>query len=682
MSKFYFFTDPALLDSQVAAQAFGPMGASAGKDLFRVTDLHTSSFTTVPAIAICDGFVCAQTDDQGMLTLILKPSVQPPFDFPAISYILYKGIDPASLLAADGTIDSAQEADSDLISAIKSAWELEANGNTGSPTRACIGLHLNPADYPDDENPERFADTEPIDRFFYEGDPAIQLPLVRADWRLGTFSTNLPFGIEIVVERIGRRPKIALARKLENIVEVDALANGADASEVFRHWDAKEAILDFVDPCAFWGSFFAAKLRAWNSTNSEFDRLSGNEIYETVLHGTASGAAKFANRNRAYIDIRNEHGNSLNYYQADGPNIQLTCDADADIDTCEVNYYGSGWPSFGVDNSNLPAGSTGGKIDVRFGLPKTANTRPLIYISAGYRGEFRRLKDPKRFIDRPRRADASYLEETSITIPIVDDAGTKIVSSYQRIVSFKRPLIVNGTAVTAPATDSLAPSYAEMLDHVFQVLGKDEFHLGDELTVARTYAEERYVTSPTAEYGGFTARLTVAEDASNRYWLLTPYCYYRWPGATGVFDGASGSPAATASSADHFLAHYTKRRSPREVQQIAVAPPPGAATQSPVEIAVEGPPRSSWRGFEGGGFGRTVVLCLPKIDVDQLLSDLATATPIPGSIFLLPGPAQFFDEGNRRYIRSSLAAAYIKTSPAVAREVIPTSLEIYSDANP
>ena len=678
MSNFYFFTDPNQLDTQLALHAFGPAGPVDGKDQFRITDVHTSTSASLPAFAICDGLVCAQTDDQGMLTLILKPSCQPPFDFPTISYILYKGIDPSSLLVGSN-IDIAQQTSNDLISAIKTTWELEANGNTGSPSRACLGLHLNPTDYPATDNPARFAATEPLDRLFYEGDPAIQLPLVRGGWRLGKFSTN--FGIEIVVERIGRLPKMALARKFENIITVDVLPAAATQSEVFLHWAAKEAILDFVDPSAFWGSFFITKLRVWDETNSKFKKLSGNETYETVLRGTSTNTANFANRNRAYLDIRDEHGNSLNYYQADGPNIQFTLDVDADIDVSEVNYYASGWPSFAIDNTNLPSGITGDKINVRFALPKTLHTLPLIYISVGYRGRFRRLKDRDRFMDRPRRSDIPYLEEASITLPLVDDGGAKIASSYQKIFSFKRPLIVNGLPAAATDPGSLAPAYSGLLDYLFPVLPNEAWPITDSTTITMAFGEERYVTAPTGEYAGFAARLTVAQDSTNLYWVLTPYAYYRWPGVNDVTDPTSGLPSITFANADFFLADYAARKTPRKLQEIAVQPPPAAATQIPVEVAIASPIPPLRHGFTGRTFESTVILCLPKNEIDLILANLAAVNPLPGSIYLIPGISETFVAGLRQYTRSPLSASYLKTTPLLAREVITTTLEIYSDAN-
>jgi len=349
------------------------------------------------------------------------------------------------------------------------------------------------------------------------------LPLARGGWRLGTFSTTSPFGIEIVVERIGRRPKIGLARTAENIVEVDTLVAGADDATVFRHWDAKEAILDFVDPCAFWGSFFITTLRVWNGASSQFDKLTGDAIYQTALRGTATGAANFANRNRAYLDIRNEHGHSLNYYQADGPNIQLTLDAAADIDNCVVNYYASGWPSFAIDNTSLLTGTTGDRIDVRFALPKTANTRPLLYISAGYRGALRRLKDRKRFIDRQRRPQSPYLYDASLTIPLADDAGAKqIFAGYQKVHQFKRLVMLDGQPVPQANPGGLAPLRASVLDYLVPLLTTDDLPVAGAPKILRTFDEVFYVDAGVADADGFVTNPAIAADDTNVVLILVP----------------------------------------------------------------------------------------------------------------------------------------------------------------
>ncbi|HXI23840.1 MAG TPA: hypothetical protein VNG71_08185 [Pyrinomonadaceae bacterium] len=675
MAKFFFFTDPSLLDAQVQAQAFGPAGTSAGKDQFRITDVHTSSSATdVPAFAVCDGLICAQVDDQGTLTLILKPWVQPPFDFPAISYILYKGIDPTSLLTSGGAIDIAKETENELVKTIKTAWELEANNNTGPPTRACLGLHLNPIDYPATANPTRFASSQSLDTLFYDGDPQVQLPLVRGGWRLGTFSSSLLFGIEIVVERIGRRPKIALARTATTIVQVSALPNGANASDVFRHWEKKEEILDFVDPCALWGSFFAAKLRVWDSANDEFDKLSGNAIYETVLRGTVTGAAKFANRNRAYIDIRNEHGNSLNYYQADGPNIQLTLDAAADIDTCEVNYYASGWPSFAVDNTNLPAGTTGNKIDVRFALPKTANTRPLIYISVGYRGRFRRLKERKRFIDSPRRADAQYLYETSTTIPIADDAGVKrIYAGYQKLHDFKRPIIFNGQPVPPADPNSLAPTRASVLDYLVPLLGVDDLPVADARVILRTFDDVFYVNAGGSDADGFVANPGVGADQDNIVLILVPKAHDVPAHSSRPTRPKVAWPALALRNEGESIFQYLAGLLPAPLQMTRVANPQGSGD---VELLYKDNVAGIFQSVMQNNTS-AILLGLSRSDISDLKAIVTANLPVYGTPMLSLEVEAAHLDGLTAFVGFKLRLNFLSGTQIIGNVIQTSQIQVY-----
>jgi len=673
-SSFFFFSDPAVLSPQTTAQAFGPAAAAAGKDRFRVTDLHGST-ALAPAFAISDGLVCAQTDDQGTLTLILKPSQQPPFDFPAIRYILYKGIDPQSLLTSSGTIDVAQQGANDLIAAIKTTWELADNGNTGAPSRACLGLHLNPTDYPATENPARFADTEPLDRLFYEGDPAIQLPLVRGGWRLGAFSRTSPFGIEMVVDRLGRRPKIGLARKAENVVEVDTLSSGADAAEVFRHWDAKEAILDHIDPCAFWGAFFATKLLVWSGANSRFDKLSGNAIYQTVLRGAAAGTGNFANRNRAYLDIRNEHGNSLNYYQEDGPTIQLTLAATADIDACEVNYYAAGWPSFAIDNASLPSGTTSDKIDVRFALPKTANTEPLIYVSVGYRGGFRRLKDRKRFLDRPRRAAAVYLDETSITIPLADDGGVKrIFAGYQKLHRLKRPVVFNGVPVPPANPNGLAPVRGSALDCLVPLLTLNDLPAPGAPMILRTFDEIFYVDARASDVDGFVANPALAADQVNALLILVPKASATPARSLRPARPKAGWPALALPAGTDSIVEYvagilseplqmTKVTDPKSSGEIELLYPADALGTSPAAVQ---------------GYHSAIVLALSRGDLSALQEFLGANAPVYGTPML-----SLVREGTHRddstdFLGFGLSLSFLSGAQTVTRVTKTPPTAVYS----
>lgn len=540
-ARFYFFTDPTLLAPQTPAQAYGPVGTSSGgKDRFRVTDLHqrkSGSSADVPAFAICGGLICAQADAGGTLSLILKPIEQPPFDFPFISYVIYKGIDPASLLisgnaGSGGTIDTSKAADNELIDSAQKTWA--SNGNSGDPTRECLGLHLTPTstavDYPDLDL-SKYADAKAIDNLFYQGDTKFQLPLVRGGWRIGNFAAAR-FGMEILVEHIGYRPKIALARKPENFIEVPSLDSNStyapNDTTYFMHWHAKEECLNFVDPCAFWGSFFAARLRVWDGGNEDFNRKSGSDIYDDMIFGGTGGDqpgadGNFYNRNRAYLDIRNEHGHSINYYKADGRSIQLTLDAAADIDDSIVDYYASGWPSYWIDNASLPASATGDKAAVRLALPKTENTRPLLYVSAGYVETLERLKDPQRFIERPRRADQPFLEEAAIVVPLVSSSGTaKVIACYQKLLCFKRTLVVDGAAAQFSDPDTLAPAHAIGRDYFFPLPTLDELPLGVQAVQFKTYDDQFYLDVRTQFGRGLVARLAVGRDGNNVVLMMVP----------------------------------------------------------------------------------------------------------------------------------------------------------------
>jgi hypothetical protein len=691
MPKFYFFTDPSLLAGQTDQQAFGPAGVSGGKDQFRVTDLHQrkiGSTDDVPAFAICDGLICAQTDVGGTLSLILKPIEQPPFDFPFISYIIYKGIDPSSLLTngnagPSGTIDTSKAGDNKLVDSVQKTWA--ANKNVAPPIRECLGLHLTPAstaaDYLDLDL-RKYEDVKPLDNLFYQGDPKFQLPLVRGGWRIGNFAAA-GFGIEIVVERISYRPKIALARKLENVIEVTSLDPSVtyppNDATYFMHWHAKEECLNFIDPCALWGSFFPRKLRVWNEATEKFDRKTEEKIYETVLRGpyddASATAGTFFNRNRAYIDIRNEHGHSINYYKNEGPSIQLTMDPAANLDDNVVDYYANGWPSFAIDGSSpaIPMGVTGDKIKVRFGLPKTQNTRPIIYVSAGYRKRFQRLKDPQRFIDRPRRPTTPYLEEAAIIIPLIENAGiAKIAASYHKLCHFKRPLIVDGQPVLPADPNSLAPYYSGSYDNLFPLPRIADLPISDGLTVIKTYAEDIFVGASSDRSPFFVARPAVARDAENVLFLLIPVaCAVRKRGMRRASGTKSFAPLAVfEASVSVFELLRGQYASPILLTKI----PDPIQAKDDVDIVYLGksrPLRSS------AGTDDAISLAMTRVELSTLESLIASNIPTyPLPTLSIQNFTPLLQDTNP-IITAALSLSTLVGHPIVTRWTQPLSLELY-----
>jgi hypothetical protein len=523
--KFYFFTDPALLVQQTPAQAYGPQGVVNGKDIYQITDVHTAT-AKAAAFAVCDGLVAAQYDDSGTISIILKPTQQPPFDFPFISYFIYKGIDPASLLGSDGRVDTSQTTN-DLVSAIKKAWELPDNNNSATkPSKNCLGLHLNPTayllEYPNDQNQTRFASDKPIENLFYEGDPNFQMTPLKAGNRIGTFAAA-GFGFEIVLERMSYRPNIGLTRKFKNLIEVDildtAVSYAPDDAPYFMHWHAKEDCLNFIDPCAFWGGFISASIQVWDGVDSKFKKRTGHEIYENILQGNVNA---FSNRNKIYLDLRNETGQSINYYKARGPMIQLALDPEADIDASQVNYYGSGWPLLILDNPALPTGTSGTSAEIRYAIPKSGPAETVLFVCAGYGKKLRDLKDEDRFPRTYRRADSNYLLETKFAVPLINDAGTnKTQSCYVKIFAFQR---VKGLRVEpiSPSLDDLAPKHITPFDRFFPLITNNFIPSKTNQVVMRTFHDPIFIESFSNGAIDCVAKLTLAFDSQHIIFAILP----------------------------------------------------------------------------------------------------------------------------------------------------------------
>jgi hypothetical protein len=656
-AKFYFFTDPALLQAQALGQAYGPVGTSG--DLFRATDLHTSS-TAAPVFAMCDGTICAQKDTTGTLSLILKPSQQPPFDFPFISYIIYKGIDPASLLTAGnadtgGTLDISKANVNKLVKALLKTWT--DNGHSGSPGREVLGLHLradsDPIEYPT-LNLNAYADSEPLDSLFFKGDPKVQLQQVYGGWRLGDF-LPVKFGVEIIVERVGYRPKIELARKLETGIAVTPLGQGVTFAPndaiFFKHWHDKEECLNFVDPCAFWGSFLPASLRVWKGTAQKFEPKPGDAIYADVLFGgtgadVSGTSGNFYNRNRAYLDIRDEHGHSLNYYKAASVgNKFLVALEDGDIDAGETDYYAQNWPCCWLVDSLLQgqSGSLTSQAKVRFALPSTDYSLPLCYVSVGYTMAAgggkppRPLAEQERFFHAPKRDGSRYLESCEIAVPLVT-VGTDVrfAASYQKIHHFKRH---DGPA-PAPALTNLAPPP----DFLLPMPGANAFSIATSQTLIKTYADNVLVPWPSDSSVAFVARPGFAQDSANVYFFLIPTSRYLY--STSRRQTPDPGPPVLQRLA-HFLPDYLKAGA-RGFAVTNLNPNVSANTLAGTTVQVvheRSPGCVRSKDKVGSDF---VVIALRRIDYDTVIAPDPANPVLAGTMVLSIAPTNGLSDVNQK----------------------------------
>lgn len=539
-NDYYFFTDinqqasnaSNFIKVQTSTEAYGPITpGTPGADEYRVTSLHTASYNPT-AYAVCDGIVCVQRipgTTPPQVNVILKPLVQPALNFAPVKYIIYKGILENSLIASNGTDVAA--AGNDRLT--KFLWDEQAkrNASASAPANA-LGVALTAATPPIPNDPinDPFNDDQPIDNLFYRSGVSFQFPKVNGGWSIGQFYKD-GFGIEVLMEGLAFHHPLSFVRKRENKISVTALTGSENPSQIFDHWHAKEQMLGFMDPCAFYGSFFRAGVQAKNSSDANFALKAGNSLYHDLLFA-------FDSKKVAYLDIRNEHNFSFNYFgnyggtpTVHGP-IKLSYNPAIATDPAPIDYYASKWPILTL--TGFPAGNTTkARNAFRIQLPVGDNPEPLLYVSQGYRninskgdGFPSELKSADRFYDAFKAPVGGYtatknksgLNSMTFVVPNVTGATTP-VSCYIRLKYLKQTQDAN--TVSAVPTVIRSSNYLDNLVYPFDLrilfngIGKIK---------TSVYDEEVYVNA-LAVAGlkfDFIGKVGIARDSDNTSFFLLP----------------------------------------------------------------------------------------------------------------------------------------------------------------
>jgi hypothetical protein len=436
-SRFFFFTDPSLLAPQTAAQAYGPAGASNGQDRFRLTDRHDrlSPSDVMPAVAICDGVLCAQEADDGTLSLILKPSEAPPFDFPVVTYFIYKGVAKTSLLDGDAVLDVTASEATPFTKRIAVEWEKQNGALTGSS--AALGLDRD-ANFIDATTADPvFTDADPIDHLFRYPHPTVQLPLVAAGEVIGSFQSGC--GLEIVLQRLGYEPRLAQARRAENEVSVATLpaSNGgvawqADDHAFFSHWHEKEQVLAYLDPCAFFGAFVQSGLSRASATGSA-SKVKGHEVYGDIL-------GSFANRNVAYLDIRNNYGYSYNLFGLYTDTIRFVAPGGGS-QPHDLDFRAGSWPIRRLTIADVPGVKRRSVQRTKLALPVGQSVAPAVLVSTGF--VTRLGAEPPKFKTPALGAAIApdpFYPPFRLGFAATEDGGQTVLScTYTRVNVYEKP---------------------------------------------------------------------------------------------------------------------------------------------------------------------------------------------------------------------------------------------------
>jgi hypothetical protein len=504
--KFYFFTDPPLLSAQTPAQAYGPLSSTS----FRVTSNNSTSAAAVaPIIAVCDGMICVQKISASNYSIILKPKQQPPLGLPPIKYFIYKGVDPTSLVSGNSIFASA---DVPFTERVNAAWDSKGGANPFSNSAGSLGL----AFAANTTNPGAFEDDMPIDNFFYRPNPDFQLPEVKAGEKIGSFaSATVEIGFEIVLEKLGHIETIGSARSAETVITVPGVGLTSatpDNYDHFLHWHQKETSLAYIDPCAFFGSFSENKVFI-KSAAPEIKCDSAQEIYNTILK-------RFENKHKIYIDIRNDYGQSLNYFK------------DYDFDITLENVAGStvalstatSWPQYRCELSDA---ATAGEVKGSFfytglRLPKGQNNVPLVYLSRAFVKQHKKLKQKDK-VQHPSRVVNGALEPfiapVKLSLPLIKDGS----GADQFCCGYFKINYYDYDRSQQPTLSSLAPSKEFYLNGLFRPLDMTQTILQAEGDLHFTIWHEEVLVS-MVQFGGpiYIANIGIAKDAHHTTFFAFP----------------------------------------------------------------------------------------------------------------------------------------------------------------
>ncbi|MBQ3946029.1 MAG: hypothetical protein II670_10555, partial [Alphaproteobacteria bacterium] len=385
MSDIYFFTDVDLLNDQTAEQAFGPV-SGCEETQYRVTSMHTA--TSDPnAYAVCEGLVFAQFSDDEHINILLRPSQANHQFGTKIKYFIYKNIKKSSLIDDDSkepilkTSNSIQNSLLHIVEKSKEKYDTaqslrhDAVSTRVEATPKILGLYYENTD---------LLNEKAID-FIFQANLLNTFLTVPVGTILGTFDKE-SFGFEVVTNDVHNGVSIGSLKSFPEIITCEG--TGTNAKEKFLLATRRERILNYIDPCCFFASFYEVKDKWANYNTSKKTNLRlGNGSFVTNSYLYENILSKFLNKNIVYLDIRNQVDNSLNY-------LHNYSDSTSEYATIRIGYDGGektellykdnyGWPLLRIPTLQFTRVHQQRPSSITVQLPIGDNQRPKIYTEQG-----------------------------------------------------------------------------------------------------------------------------------------------------------------------------------------------------------------------------------------------------------------------------------------------------------
>jgi len=363
----HFFIDSTQLPTQSASNMkFGPaLGSEATR--FNVTtqfDLPNEA----KAFACVDGMMVVQQNDSSPSTLvnvIIKPLNTTRIKGITVKYYIYRGIKRSSFFTGTNINASGPTNTEAVATYWSNRARLDPTRPIDAPSLLDFGYGANTLPLTD---PTNLNENRPIKDIFKGKAPAKAFLVKEGMW-IGDFdNTTIGFEIELVSEL---KSISDLTLKLYRGPSIFLQSNN-DGSWLDKR--KKEAVAAYIDPAAFFGMHGVVGV----STTTYTDGVKGKPVPRNTPGSLYSALiSKFANKNRVYLDIKNERGLSYNFYGNYGGGIlgsEIIKINGEDAPYKPENWF---WPIYFFETTTS-GGST--KNKVVFNLRKNGNSHPILYI--------------------------------------------------------------------------------------------------------------------------------------------------------------------------------------------------------------------------------------------------------------------------------------------------------------
>ena len=291
----HYFIDHTKLPNQPLSDTFG-VHLSDPTNKFNITSRFQLDDVT-KAFACQDGMMIVQPSEVNdtLVNVIIKPIESLKINFNTIKYYVYRGIEKKSLLIDKDKIALDDTANNEFIARL---WKDHKQ----------FKIDFKLPNLPD-PSPKVFGYTDSlpnnlnIEKIYDNSQEEIRPLFVKQGEWFGDFTINNKIGFEVVtsIERINI--DLAYLKKEKHQIDATDLVGLELRAK-------KEEILSFIDPAAFFGLHYNYGVNI--STNSGVQKITvtkkKKELFDLLI-------AKFATKNRVYLDVRSELGYSYNFYQ-------------------------------------------------------------------------------------------------------------------------------------------------------------------------------------------------------------------------------------------------------------------------------------------------------------------------------------------------------------------------------